>query len=413
MYENHFGFKLKPFQAIPNPEFFYMSPKHENALTYLEYGLMERTGFILLTGEIGSGKTTLIKYLLNKIEKDIDVAVIFNTNITAEQLIDMILNEFELSSSKGSKAQALDTLYQFLVKKFSKKKHVLLIIDEAQNLSRDVLEEVRMLSNLQSEDQMLIQIMLVGQPELSIKLKRPNLNQLNQRITVAYHINALTREETEEYINFRLSKAGGKPGLFTKEAIDLIHETSGGIPRTINIICETALVYGFADDLTEITKEVILQVIDDRKGMGLAYNPGIDQDHMENKSAFLKRMEQLEHSLSKLQISMETRIGETEKTAQGYRDELIAQLKERFSFEQKKNERIAIEFAKLKEKYIALLGKQKELALSQSSNSPPFPATDGTSGVDNQTRMNEPVNVAPKKSQARKDRKKPTAKSGA
>lgn len=361
MYENYFGFKLKPFQTIPNPDFFYMSPKHENALIYLEYGLMERTGFILLTGEIGSGKTTLIKYLINKIEKDIDIAVIFNTNVTSEQLIDMILNEFELSPSKGNKTQGLDTLYRFLIKRFSKNKHVLLIIDEAQNLSRDVLEEVRMLSNLQSDDQMLLQIMLVGQPELNSKLKRPNLNQLNQRITVAYHINALTREEMEEYIAFRLTKAGGKPDLFTKEAIDLIYEASGGIPRIINIICETALVYAYADELTEITKEIILQVIEDRKGMGLACNLSIDQqDNLQNKSALLKRIDLLEQSLTKLQTNWETRIGEIGKFAQGYKDELFIQLKERFTLEQMKNQKIIAKYTELKEKYIALLIKQKQ-----------------------------------------------------
>ncbi len=282
MYEKYFGFTIKPFQTIPNPNLFYPSPKHENALTYLEYGLMERTGFILLTGEIGSGKTTLVKHLINKIESQIDTAVIFNTNVTSEQLIGLILNEFELGPVNGTKADALDMLYRFLIDKFAHNRRVLLVIDEAQNLSRDALEEVRMLSNLQSDDQMLLQIMLVGQPELRTKIRKPNLVQLNQRITVAYHLPALTREETEGYIIFRIEKAGGKSAIFTHEAIDLIHETSFGIPRTINIICDTALVYAYADDLENINAPVIQQVIDDREGSGLSYHPAEITDQRDN-----------------------------------------------------------------------------------------------------------------------------------
>jgi general secretion pathway protein A len=362
MYENHFGFTIKPFQTIPNPEVFYPSPKHENALTYLEYGLMERTGFILLTGEIGSGKTTLIKHLINKIESQIDIAVIFNTNVTSEQLIGLILNEFELGPGNGSKADALNNLYLFLIEKYARHRRVLLVIDEAQNLSRDALEEVRMLSNLQSDDQMLLQIMLVGQPELRKKIRKPNLAQLNQRITVAYHLPALTREETEGYITFRLEKAGGKSGLFTHEAIDLIHETSLGIPRTINIICDTALVYAYADDLETINAPVIQQVIDDREGTGLSYHPVemTDQrDRYRDSSALIQRMETLEDSLNKFQIHVATRMGELEKTAQSYKDELLNQLKDQYDRERSKNEKIFVEYAKLKEKYLNLLRRLK------------------------------------------------------
>jgi general secretion pathway protein A len=363
MYEKHFGFTIKPFQPIPNPEVFYPSPKHENALTYLEYGLMERTGFILLTGEIGSGKTTLIKHLINKIESQIDIAVIFNTNVTSEQLIGLILNEFELGLGIGSKADALDILYQFLIDKFAHNHRVLLVIDEAQNLSRDALEEVRMLSNLQSDDQMLLQIMLVGQPELRTKIKKPNMVQLNQRITVAYHLPALTREETEGYITFRIEKAGGKSGLFTHEAIDLIHETSMGIPRTINIICDTALVYAYADDLKKINAPVIQQVIDDREGTGLSYHPvGLtdQRDRSRNNNALIQKIATLEDSLNKFQIHVATRMGELEKTAQGYKDELLSQLKDQYERERNKNEKIFVEYAKLKEKYLNLLRTLKE-----------------------------------------------------
>ena len=177
MYESFYGFKEKPFQIVPNPDYLYKSPKHENALTYLEYGLSENVGFILLTGEIGSGKTTLIQYLLDKIGDDTEVAVIFNTNVSPYQLLMMILSEFELPLQKLDKAAALGQLNEFLIEKYAEKKRVLLIIDEAQNLSFDALEEVRMLSYLHSGDQALIQIMLVGQPDLITKLQNPKMIQ--------------------------------------------------------------------------------------------------------------------------------------------------------------------------------------------------------------------------------------------
>jgi general secretion pathway protein A len=274
MYEKHYGMSMKPFQTVPNPDIFYLSPKHENALTYLEYGIMEKAGFVLLTGEVGSGKTTLIRYLLNKIESDMETAVIFNTNVTAEQLVEMILNEFEVEVKEHGKARHLDALFKYLIDMFGRGKRVLLIIDEAQNLDREALEEVRMLSNLQTDDQGLLQIMLVGQPELGSKLMSPELAQLNQRITVAYHIPALSREEAGEYISYRLEKSGGRKDLFTTEAVDFVFKSSGGIPRTINIICDTALVYGFSDGLQEIDAGIVRQVLEDREGMGLGHKEG-------------------------------------------------------------------------------------------------------------------------------------------
>jgi general secretion pathway protein A len=175
MYEDFYNFAEKPFQIVPNPAYLYRSEKHDKALTYLEYGLRENVGFILLTGEIGSGKTMLIQYILTGLDADADVAVISNTNISPGQLLVMILNEFELPTKKIDKATALDSLNQFLIQRYAKKRQVLLIIDEAQNLSAEALEEVRMLSNLHSDDQPLLQIMIVGQPELVAKLKRPGL----------------------------------------------------------------------------------------------------------------------------------------------------------------------------------------------------------------------------------------------
>jgi len=170
MYEHFYGLNEKPFRIVPNPKFLYLSPKHKNALTHLEYGLMERVGFILLTGEAGTGKTMLIRHLVNRREPGMEVAVIFNTTVNAEQLLDLIFDEFELNIDAGGRVKSLDGLHQFLIEKYAEGKRVLLILDEAQNLPDDALEEVRMLSSLQDEDQMLLQIMLVGHPELKEKL---------------------------------------------------------------------------------------------------------------------------------------------------------------------------------------------------------------------------------------------------
>ncbi len=360
MYEKHYGLSIKPFQTIPNPDIFYLSPKHENALTYLEYGIMEKSGFVLLTGEIGSGKTTLIRYLLNKIECDMETAVIFNTNVTAEQLVEMILSEFEVEVKEQGKASRLDALFRYLIEMFGRERRVLLIIDEAQNLDREALEEVRMLSNLQTDDQGLLQIMLVGQPELGSKLMSPELVQLNQRITVAYHIPALSREEAGEYIGYRLEKAGGRPDLFTKEAVDLIFKSSGGIPRTINIICDTGLVYGFSDELHEIDAGVIRQVIEDREGMGLvpkAEKATTRKKTVKDNDDLLSRILSLETGLTRLRIETDMRLDVLEKTAVSDRDEIVQQLRESYRIERERNNELLSNYLRLKEDYLALAAR--------------------------------------------------------
>jgi len=361
MYEDFYKFKEKPFQIVPNPGYLYKSDKHQNALTYLEYGLSENVGFILLTGEIGSGKTTLIQYILDKIGEDTEVAVIFNTNVSAHQLLLMILNEFELSSRKVDKPTALDILNQYLIQKYAEKKRVLLIIDEAQNLSSAALEEVRMLSNLQTGDQVLLQIMLVGQPELISRLRQPKMMQFSQRIAVNYHLEGLSREETGEYISFRLEKAGGKPDLFTAEAVDMVQKLSQGIPRSINLLCQAALVYGFADGAETIDGNVIEQITEDKIGLGLDLPTADDrldepaQTTAKLSRAVKRRMVNLENEVSHLRLQLETQIKEIEQRAANFKDELVGSLKNQLKEERTRNTKLLRQYTRLEMKYEALM----------------------------------------------------------
>ena len=305
MYESHYGLTSKPFSIVPNPEILFLSKNHANALTYLEYGLSEKVGFILLTGEIGAGKTTLIRHMLNKMEPQMDIAVIFNTNFSSAQLLRRILSEFEIPCDTTEKERHLELLYQFLIDRYAQGRHVLLIIDEAQNLSDESLEDIRMLSNLQTDDRILLQIMLVGQPELKVRLNLPDFRQLAQRIAVNYHITPLDANQTRHYIAYRIRKAEGDPDLFTPETIDKIYKHSGGIPRTINLICDTALVYGFAADLKRIDVAVIEKVIEDKVCMSVSEEKPVGrtiQGGISGKAGpgIMERIHWLEVSISEL-----------------------------------------------------------------------------------------------------------------
>lgn len=359
MYKKYYHLTEKPFSLIPNPDFLYKSRQHENALTYLEYGLMENLGFILLTGEIGSGKTTLVRYLLNQVESQMDVAVIFNTNITSGQMIGMILSEFDLTPSGENKTANLDVLYTYLIDQFKKSKKTLLIIDEAQNLSPEVLEEVRMLSNLQTDNRMLLQIMLVGQPELRARLKTPQLIQLNQRIVAGYHLSALTRKETGAYIVSRLQKAGGLADIFTTDAIDRIHQASRGIPRTINLLCDSAMVYGFADELTHLDAAVIEEVIQDKNGIGidtLDDNPpsvfSTDCDSFpgagdRDTQNLMERIAVLEQNVRQMQLQLNRQMEQLEQVSESSQKEEILRLYKMVQDERKKNEGLVAANAQL------------------------------------------------------------------
>lgn len=274
MYEKHFHFKERPFTIVPNPGCLYMSAKHKLAFAHLQYGLMEGTGIVVLTGGIGTGKTTLLRFLLGKIERAMDVAVVFNTNVTGEELLRLIIREFEVGEPGPDKAANLAMLNDFLIERFRQGRQAIVIIDEAQNLSREALEEVRLLSNLQGSRRPLLQLVLAGQPELRHKLADPALTQLAQRITSTFHLAPLDADETRQYVRFRLTQAGGSPDLFTDAAIDAVHRASGGVPRVINILCNNALVHAFADVLPAVSAEVVAGVVEE---MGAMFHPAEGQ----------------------------------------------------------------------------------------------------------------------------------------
>ena len=270
MYESFYGFKEKPFNILPDPDYLFMSKVHENVYTHLEYAIMESKGFVVVTGEIGSGKTTLINYLIDKIQQDVQIGLINQTYVSPNQFIKMVCQDFELDVEGLDKAEMVDRLHEFLLAQFADNERVILIVDEAQNLTPKTMEELRMLSNLETEKHHLIQMILVGQPELKLKLQRKDLVQFVQRITVNCHLNGLNKEEVTDYIKYRLTVAGAKSlHLFDEGAIDLIYRYSKGIPRIINVICDAALVYGFADSLHTIEKAVIETVVKERREAGL------------------------------------------------------------------------------------------------------------------------------------------------
>ncbi len=261
MYERYFNFRIKPFELVPNPDFLYMSKSHKKAITYMTYGLKERTGFMLLTGEVGAGKTTLIRYFIRSLDNIIPLSKIFNTTVSAVQLIAMINEDFGLDSSSRDKVQLVKQLYDFLIEEYSRGRQALLIIDEAQNLTPELLEEVRMLSNLETDDTKLLQILLVGQPELGKTLSAPHLRQLRQRISFVCHLYTLNRQEMVDYIFHRMTVAGNRDALkFTEQAFDALYAYSGGIPRLINTICNLLLLTAFTEGLTEINHEMVSEI---------------------------------------------------------------------------------------------------------------------------------------------------------
>lgn len=264
MYTSFFNLHRKPFELVPDPEFIFLSRSHKKALTYLDYGIRERAGFILLTGDVGSGKTTLIRDLLKKRYEHVTLAKVFNTRVTSEQLLAMINDDFGLEVAGKDKVVLMRDLNDFLLEQYAGGFHPILIIDEAQNLGPELLEEIRMISNLENDTSKLLQIMLVGQPELRETLALPQLMQLRQRISINCHLKALSRPELLDYIVHRMTVAGNGEALeFTPETLDLVYHYSRGVPRLINIMCDFLMLSAFAEELHVVSAEMARDVIGD------------------------------------------------------------------------------------------------------------------------------------------------------
>lgn len=266
MYERHFGLTVKPFALTPDPAFLYASRQHAMALTMLEYGLESQAAFSLLTGDVGSGKTTLVRKLLRQLCGQVVVGLISNTHCRFKSINGWALSALGIAPNDDSDIAIYEALVDSFVREYARGRRTLLIFDEAQNLSIDALEELRLLSNVNSEKDLVLQILLVGQPELRVNLSRPELRQFAQRVSVDFHLRPLEREETHAYIHHRLTVAGGDSALFSPEAVEIMHAQTNGVPRLLNQLGDIALVYAFADGRTTIDAELVSQVVRERVG---------------------------------------------------------------------------------------------------------------------------------------------------
>ena len=257
-YLEHFNLQEQPFRLTPDPDFLYWSKQHARAKAYMESTIWLADGFVVITGEIGSGKTTLLQSFLSELDDDVVYAVVSQTQLTATEFLQAVLTEFGFKPFDKAKVELLDMLNMFLIEQYSNGKKVVLIVDEAQNLSKKVLEEIRLLSGIETHKEKVLRIILAGQPELKDTLESPSLQQLVQRVRLRFHIGPLDSNEMREYVNHRLSVAGRTDGdLFDEAAFDIIHRYTGGVPRLINTLCDTALLCAFADEKTAITADEV------------------------------------------------------------------------------------------------------------------------------------------------------------
>jgi len=268
MYEAFYRLREKPFSILPDPDMIYWGQNHRLAFAMLEFGVMNNAGFTVITGEIGSGKTTLMRYLLRKIDKNITVGLISNTPRGKAKLLQWVMMSLD-QPFDDTYPVLFKRLQRFLHEQYSRGGRTILIVDEAQNLEWEALEELRMLSNINADKDQYLQIILLGQPQLKDLLRSPQLVQFAQRVSSDFHLKALEPNEVRDYVDYRLKAAGSQVKLFSDEACRTIAHASRGIPRTINILCDTALVYGFAVSAESITAEVVTKVIENKSQYGV------------------------------------------------------------------------------------------------------------------------------------------------
>jgi general secretion pathway protein A len=278
MYETFYGLREKPFVMQPDPYFIYWSDGHQKAYSMLEYGVLNAIGFTVITGEIGSGKTTLLQCLLAHLDDTTVIGLLNSTSFQETELLQWIMMAFGQKFEGLSSVALFRDFQNFLIEQYAQNRRVILVVDEAQNLSANVLEQLRMLSNINTHSNQLLQVVLVGQPQLRQLLKSPRLLQFAQRVGSDFHISSLSAHEVEHYIEHRAQTAGATAPLFTLEAVALIAEVSRGIPRLINLLCDTALVYGFSSQAPIVTREIIDEVIAERSSYFPRTKPSAKSD---------------------------------------------------------------------------------------------------------------------------------------
>lgn len=264
LYAEFFGLSERPFTLLPNPAFLYWSKAHRNAYTILDYGIVSRAPITVITGEIGSGKTTLVQHLLKNVDDAITIGLVSNAQGGRGELLQWVLNALSVEvTNDASYVHKFQKLQDFLISEYAQDRRVVLIFDEAQNLSVEGLEELRMLTNINSNEDELIQLILVGQPELRDVIRSPQMKQLAQRVAASYHLPAMGAETVEQYVRHRLQAVGGTGDEFTPGTFGMIHEQTGGVPRLVNQFCDIAMVYAWGNDQREVTEDTLRKVLDD------------------------------------------------------------------------------------------------------------------------------------------------------
>lgn len=333
MYENYYGFKERPFQLSPDPRFFFASSNHQRAMSYLQYGLDQGEGFIVVTGPIGTGKTTIARNLLNNIADDsIIAAQLVTTKLDPKELLELVASEFQITVKGTNKAELLQSIEQFLIDLNRQGKRALLIVDEAQNLPIETVEELRMLSNFQLDNKPLIQSFLLGQEELKDIIQAPNMEQFRQRIIASAHLQPLTSQEVKEYINHRLQQAGcNKEALFSDDGFSVIHEKTLGVPRKINIFVDRLLLFGFLEELNCIDVDAINEVAQEMQIelTGSLHNSQLTSNEPSQANAQLvvnstENVENMKEILREVEDILESSIKQKIKMAR-YVDKLLKQ----------------------------------------------------------------------------------------
>jgi len=264
IYTQHFGLRSRPFSLVPDPDFIFWSPAHRRAYTMLEYGLLTRSPITLITGEVGSGKTTLLHHLLKSLDPFTKVGLVSNAHGSRGELLRWVLMALDQpASADATYVDLFDAFQKYLIEEYARGNRVVVIFDEAQNLSRESLEELRMFTNINSNKDELLQLVLVGQPELREIIRKPDLRQFAQRVASSFHLGPMDVDTVHGYIGHRLIKAGARKNLFTRHACELVHSQTGGVPRLVNQLCDLALVYAFSNNQKTVTERTVQQVLDD------------------------------------------------------------------------------------------------------------------------------------------------------